>query len=316
MSLGPEDRYPTRRALAEDVERWMADEPVTAWREPRSVRARRWVKKHRTLVTSATAALLVAGVAVAYAAYSISIQRADLAARAVGWVETLVKADIGELPRTLQTMPDRPVCERTLTERMRDPHQSPRARLHLALALVAIDPSSFSRLQGQLFQRMLEADPDQLRVIGDQLETYRDRLIPGLWEILSDVRVDADRRFRAGCILAKYDPWGDEASRPRWAPHGPFLVESYLAKVMENASYTGPLAQALLGVAPILFDPLLDAFRDRRLAVSSRRAIAVSLLRLYDWRPEETVELLLNADASEFPAFEAKLKDRAGLSDS
>ena len=37
----PEDRYPTARALAEDVERWLADEPVTARREPLAQRARR-----------------------------------------------------------------------------------------------------------------------------------------------------------------------------------------------------------------------------------------------------------------------------------
>ena len=34
MAPQPEDRYATRRALADDVERWMADEPVSAWREP------------------------------------------------------------------------------------------------------------------------------------------------------------------------------------------------------------------------------------------------------------------------------------------
>ena len=34
MALKPEDRYGSCRALAEDIERWMADEPVTAWREP------------------------------------------------------------------------------------------------------------------------------------------------------------------------------------------------------------------------------------------------------------------------------------------
>ena len=34
MATEPEDRYPTRRALADDLERWMADEPVSAWREP------------------------------------------------------------------------------------------------------------------------------------------------------------------------------------------------------------------------------------------------------------------------------------------
>ena len=30
----PDDRYVTSRALADDVERWIADEPVSAWREP------------------------------------------------------------------------------------------------------------------------------------------------------------------------------------------------------------------------------------------------------------------------------------------
>jgi serine/threonine protein kinase len=42
MALRAEDRYPTPRALAEDLEHWMADEPVTAWREPWARRARRW----------------------------------------------------------------------------------------------------------------------------------------------------------------------------------------------------------------------------------------------------------------------------------
>ena len=34
MALEPEDRYQSPRGLAEDIERWLADEPVTAWREP------------------------------------------------------------------------------------------------------------------------------------------------------------------------------------------------------------------------------------------------------------------------------------------
>jgi hypothetical protein len=52
MALKSRDRYPTPRALAEDIERWMADEPVTAWREPLSRRARRWMRRRRTAVTS------------------------------------------------------------------------------------------------------------------------------------------------------------------------------------------------------------------------------------------------------------------------
>jgi eukaryotic-like serine/threonine-protein kinase len=60
MALKPVDRYGSPRALAEDVERWMADEPVIAWREPWARRARRWARRNRTLMTTAAAAVLVA----------------------------------------------------------------------------------------------------------------------------------------------------------------------------------------------------------------------------------------------------------------
>jgi serine/threonine-protein kinase len=60
MALRPEDRYGSCRALAEDVDRWMADEPVSAWREPWTVRARRRLARHRTLVAAGMAAVVVA----------------------------------------------------------------------------------------------------------------------------------------------------------------------------------------------------------------------------------------------------------------
>jgi serine/threonine protein kinase/tetratricopeptide (TPR) repeat protein len=61
MALRPEDRYAMPRSLAEDIERWMADEPVSAWREPLARRARRWAWRNRTAV-AAVAVALVAGV--------------------------------------------------------------------------------------------------------------------------------------------------------------------------------------------------------------------------------------------------------------
>jgi eukaryotic-like serine/threonine-protein kinase len=60
MALAPGDRYQTPRALADDLERWMADEPVSAWREPWSRSVVRWLSRHRTGVTAAGAALLMA----------------------------------------------------------------------------------------------------------------------------------------------------------------------------------------------------------------------------------------------------------------
>ena len=57
MANQPGDRYPSCRALADDVERWMADEPVSAWAEPWT-RNVRWLTRHRTGVTGAAAAVL------------------------------------------------------------------------------------------------------------------------------------------------------------------------------------------------------------------------------------------------------------------
>ena len=62
MALKPDDRYGSARALADDIERWMADEPVTAWREPMSRRVGRWARRNRTTVAAA-AVLLVSAVA-------------------------------------------------------------------------------------------------------------------------------------------------------------------------------------------------------------------------------------------------------------
>jgi tetratricopeptide (TPR) repeat protein len=60
MALHPADRYDSALELAADVERWLADEPVSAWREPWPTRAGRWVRRHRTKVAAAVAACFVA----------------------------------------------------------------------------------------------------------------------------------------------------------------------------------------------------------------------------------------------------------------
>ncbi len=65
MAKKPEDRYASCRALAADVERWAADEPVSAWREPFGRRVRRWGKQNRTMVTAAAVALLASVVGLA-----------------------------------------------------------------------------------------------------------------------------------------------------------------------------------------------------------------------------------------------------------
>jgi serine/threonine protein kinase/tetratricopeptide (TPR) repeat protein len=61
MALRPGDRYATPRDLADDVEHWLADEPVRAWSAPWTVRIGRWARRHRTLTATAATAVLLVG---------------------------------------------------------------------------------------------------------------------------------------------------------------------------------------------------------------------------------------------------------------
>ena len=59
MALTPDDRYPTPRALGEDTERWLADQPVLAYPEPIPARAMRWVRRRKQWVAAAAAMLIL-----------------------------------------------------------------------------------------------------------------------------------------------------------------------------------------------------------------------------------------------------------------
>jgi serine/threonine protein kinase/Flp pilus assembly protein TadD len=58
MALRPEDRYQSASAVAAEVEHWLADEPVAAYREPLVRWLQRWARRHKTLVAAVAAALL------------------------------------------------------------------------------------------------------------------------------------------------------------------------------------------------------------------------------------------------------------------
>jgi tetratricopeptide (TPR) repeat protein len=74
MALRPEDRYPSARALADDLERWLADQAVAALREGRAAQAARWLRHHRAWTRAGAAALLT--VAVVSTTASLAVNRA------------------------------------------------------------------------------------------------------------------------------------------------------------------------------------------------------------------------------------------------
>jgi serine/threonine-protein kinase len=73
MAIKPSDRYASPRAMANDIEAWLADEPVSALPESIALRLKRWTGKHRTLVTSAAAVLLVSALASLLGVLTLSV---------------------------------------------------------------------------------------------------------------------------------------------------------------------------------------------------------------------------------------------------
>jgi serine/threonine protein kinase/Flp pilus assembly protein TadD len=60
MAKNPAERYATARELADDLRRFLRDEPILARRSTPLQRARRWARRHRPVMVSAAVALLAA----------------------------------------------------------------------------------------------------------------------------------------------------------------------------------------------------------------------------------------------------------------
>jgi tetratricopeptide (TPR) repeat protein len=75
MALQPEARYASAKELAADVERWLADEPVRAYREPWTVRLGRWARRNKTKVTGLGVLLATATTALAVGLVLVSQEK-------------------------------------------------------------------------------------------------------------------------------------------------------------------------------------------------------------------------------------------------
>ena len=68
MAHRPVDRYRSATALANEIEHWLADKPVAAYREPRTVWLGRWVWRHRNKIAAAVATVMGTAFCLALAA--------------------------------------------------------------------------------------------------------------------------------------------------------------------------------------------------------------------------------------------------------
>jgi formylglycine-generating enzyme required for sulfatase activity len=168
-------------------------------------------------------------------------------------------------------------------------------RLHASLALLPVDPG-----QGEyLYERLFNAGPLELLVIRDALLRYRDDLVERLWKVLANAQEDPERRFRAACVLATYDPDG-QANEERWQDAAQFVSDHLLATAQKNPSHYPPLLEMLRPLRKRLFRPLAEACRNRERPESERSLAAIILADYASDQPRLLADLLLDVDAKPF----------------
>jgi serine/threonine protein kinase len=134
MALKPTERYPSPRALADDIERWLNDQVVSVHRDPFSRRFARWRRNHKGTASAVAAALsvLVIGGLVA----STMARRANERTLALAATDTLLNVSAAAVPLALDNLhPVGGLALGRLHDEFDDPQADPVRRLHAAYAL-------------------------------------------------------------------------------------------------------------------------------------------------------------------------------------
>lgn len=160
MQTDPLQRYPTAEALALELERWLADEPVRAWVEPYSVRLRRWLFRNRAAASLGFGSLLMSLVALA----GITLLQSDHAKD--------MKQRQQELGQALQQAAQDK--ERANAERRRADEQRERAESREQLAITAIDGFRAAIADEPLLQNSGQLAELRTRLLAQPLQFYRE----------------------------------------------------------------------------------------------------------------------------------------------
>jgi tetratricopeptide (TPR) repeat protein len=193
--------------LADDVERWLADQPVQAYPEPLTIRALRWIRRHKRGVALAASAVLLATIGLAIHDWTISRERNKLALTHDALREFLQVA--GE---NLAMIPDTEKLREFLTERLLERYREMAARYgtdpgdQLETAQVYRVLGGIERMTGQFSKSrqyyenaikelsdLAERDPESADYARWLVETLIDR---GEVNHMSSRTIDADHDFQ------------------------------------------------------------------------------------------------------------------------
>ena len=298
MRLKIEDRYTTASDLAHDVERWLADEPVTVYAGSWNERLGRWMRKHRTKVQTIGASFaLIALVAVvssilinnqrSIAVTALAKQQAAERDRLVAQVDRFRQAAATAAPVILSELDVTSTdIETVLRDRLKDSSQTDLEENRIRLALLKVDPDQLDPIVEYLQSESgAQMSPAELLLIRGVLEIHGSKLTSRFEPLLSD----PSQRLRAACMLAGFAPQADW-----WRSHVENIA-SDLVRVLP--SQLAPYRDALRPVKEHLIVPLSAIYRDDS---SGEQVRSFATDALADYLSEDAGRLFdLLADSSE-----------------
>jgi len=283
------NQHPESRALPSPVE-FLAISTLTD--------RRAWSQPERAMMRSAARSYGRNAMMVAVAMLAILWVGRDLWGRwnAANFRDQLLVAEVADVPGLIasnerfQTW-SVPLLGRTLKE----PDVSPRARAHIAMALLTHDPDQV----GVVAEHLLNCDPVDVSVVADSLSPHGDTAAEFLESAL-----DAERRverLNAAAALARLDPESLAARREAATTLADDLIST---------------PQTLAAYLPLL-KPVRSSLHARlttlatRGDASQRSSAAAALAEYFEGTPGELVDLIEQADAEQFRILAPLLEERA-----
>jgi serine/threonine protein kinase/formylglycine-generating enzyme required for sulfatase activity len=211
-------------------------------------------------------------------------------------VNTLLSASTSDVPLLVRQLePYRRWADPLLREKAAEAGLDDGKRLHLALALLPVDPDQANYLCDRL---LAAAGPDEVKAIRTVVHEHAPAAAPRFWSVLEAGGETMARRLRAACALAAFAP--DDA---RWAAVGDDVARCLAG---ESVAFLGEWAGLLQPVRGHLAAPLV-----RRLVRADAGGFPAFLAVLSVYPDEAVHELHAQLDQTLPPA--AKVEDKQAL---